>query len=98
MIAYLSLPGSPAEQMDTRQNMDHDDSFSILAQDGGGARGIYAAQMLARIEVALDARIKDCFNLIAGTSTGFILGGAAATAIPMADIPTGSESAVSEAA
>ena len=72
--------------MDTRQNMDHDDSFSILALDGGGARGIYAAQMLARIEVALDAKIKDCFNLIAGTSTGSILAGAAATAIPMADI------------
>ena len=72
--------------MDTRQNMDHDDSFSILALDGGGARGIYAAQMLARIEVALDARIKDCFNLIAGTSTGSILAGAAAAAIPMADI------------
>ena len=66
--------------------MDHDDSLSILALDGGGARGIYAAQMLARVEGALDARIKDCFNLIAGTSTGSILAGAAAAAIPMVDI------------
>ena len=66
--------------------MDHDDSFSILALDGGGARGIYAAQMLARIEGAFGAKIKDCFNLIAGTSTGSILAGAAAAAIPMANI------------
>ena len=53
---------------------------------GGGARGIYAAQMLARVEAALDTKIKDCFDLIAGTSTGSILAGAAAAAIPMADI------------
>lgn len=84
--------------MDTRQNKDLIDSFSILALDGGGARGIYAAQMLGRIEGAFGARINYCFNQIAGTSTGSILGDAAATAIPMADIPTGSESAVSEAA
>ena len=72
--------------MDTRQNMDHDDSFSILALDGGGARGIYGARLLTKIEESLGVRIKDCFDLIAGTSTGSILAGAAATAIPMADI------------
>ena len=66
--------------------MDHDDSFSILALDGGGVRGIYGACLLSKIEEALGARIKDCFDLIAGTSTGSILAGAAATAIPMADI------------
>ena len=72
--------------MNLRQHMDNDGSFSILALDGGGARGIYAAQMLARVEAALDTKIKDCFDLIAGTSTGSILAGAAAAAIPMADI------------
>ena len=66
--------------------MDHDGRFSILALDGGGVRGIYGARLLARIEETLGARIKDCFDLIAGTSTGSILAGAAATAIPMADI------------
>ena len=60
--------------------------FSILALDGGGARGIYGAQVLSRIEHALQTKIKDSFDLIAGTSTGSILAGAAAADIPMADI------------
>ena len=75
-----------AEPMDASRNMNPNDRFSILALDSGGARGIYAAQVLARIERALDAKIKDCFDLIAGTSTGSILAGAAAAAIPMANI------------
>ena len=72
--------------MDASRNMNTNDRFSILALDGGGARGIYAAQVLARIERALDGKIKDYFDLIAGTSTGSILAGAAAAAIPMANI------------
>lgn len=57
--------------------------FSILALDGGGARGIYGAQVLSRIERALQTKVKDCFDLIAGTSTGSILAAAAAADIPM---------------
>ena len=57
--------------------------FSILALDGGGCRGIYIAQILARVEQALGAPIRDCFDLIAGTSTGSIVAGAAAAEIPM---------------
>ena len=60
--------------------------FSILALDGGGARGIYGAQVLSRIERALQAKVKDSFDLIAGTSTGSILAGAAAADIPMGSI------------
>lgn len=60
--------------------------FSILALDGGGARGIYGAQVLSRIEHALQTKIKDCFDLIAGTSTGSILAGAAAADISMSNI------------
>ena len=60
--------------------------FSILALDGGRARGIYGAQILSRIENARQTRIKDCFDLIAGTSTGSILAGAAAADIPMANV------------
>ena len=47
-------------------------SFSILALDGDGVRGTYAAQVLARVEQALDVKINECFDLIAGTSTGCI--------------------------
>ena len=49
--------------------MDIRDGFSILTLDGGGVRGIYGAQLLARIEASLDANIRDHFDLIAGTST-----------------------------
>ena len=60
--------------------------FSILAVDGGGTRGIYAAQILARIEQALGERVEKCFDLIAGTSTGSIIAGAAAAGIPMNEV------------
>ncbi len=66
--------------------MKPDHNFSILALDGGGVRGIYAARILSRLEATLEAQVKDCFDLIAGVSTGSILAGAAAASIPMSDI------------
>ena len=66
--------------------MISNDSFSILALDGGGVRGIYAARILDRLEVTLETQVKDCFDLIAGVSTGSILAGAAAASIPMSEI------------
>ena len=59
------------------------DAFNILALDGGGARGIYAAHALARLEDTLGAPVREHFDLIAGTSTGSILAGAASMNIPM---------------
>ena len=66
--------------------MENKDIFHILALDGGGTRGIYTAQLLAKIEQAFGTRIKTCFDLIAGTSTGAIIAGAAVSDIPMQDI------------
>ena len=63
--------------------MDSRDHFNILALDGGGTRGIYSAQVLAKLEDRTGVPIRDCFNLIAGTSTGAIIAGAAATGIPL---------------
>ena len=63
-----------------------DRAFHILALDGGGARGIYPAQVLARIEQSLGVSIAGCFDLIAGTSTGSIVAGAGAAGIPMDDV------------
>ena len=60
--------------------------FRILAVDGGGTRGIYAAQILARAEEVLGQRVKDSFDLLAGTSTGSIIAGAAAVGIPMEEV------------
>ena len=62
--------------------MSGDQTFHILSLDGGGARGIYSAQVLACIERAVGAQVRDCFDLIAGTSTGSIIAGAAAAGIP----------------
>ncbi len=66
--------------------MNNEETFRILSLDGGGTRGIYSAQILAKMEKSFDTQIKDCFNLIAGTSTGSIIAGAAAIGIPMKKI------------
>lgn len=66
--------------------MENTDTFHILALDGGGTRGIYTAQLLAKIEQTFQIPIRTCFDLIAGTSTGSIIAGAAVSDIPMQDI------------
>ena len=66
--------------------MDNTDTFHILALDGGGTRGIYTAQLLAKIEQTFGVPIRTRFDLIAGTSTGAIIAGAAVSDIPMTDI------------
>ncbi len=66
--------------------MDNTETFHILALDGGGTRGIYTAQLLAKIEQAFGTRIRTRFDLIVGTSTGAIIAGAAVSDIPMQDI------------
>ena len=63
-----------------------DKAFYILALDGGGTRGIYSAQVLAQMEDTLNVPIRDCFDLIAGTSTGSIIAGAAAAGTPLKDV------------
>jgi hypothetical protein len=45
----------------------------ILALDGGGIKGAFAAAFLETIEEATGKRIADHFDLIAGTSTGGII-------------------------
>ena len=66
--------------------MDNTNTFRILTLDGGGTRGIYTAYLLAKIEQAFQRRIRTCFDLIAGTSTGAIIAGASVSDIPMQDI------------
>ena len=66
--------------------MNNTDTFHILSLDGGGTRGMYAAQLLAKIEQDFGINIKSCFDLIVGTSTGAIIAGAAVSDIPMTDI------------
>lgn len=47
--------------------------IKILSIDGGGIRGIIPALVLADIEHTTGKAISECFDLIAGTSTGGIL-------------------------
>lgn len=48
--------------------------FRILSLDGGGIRGVIEAVILAEVEKLIDRPLNKYFNLIAGTSTGSILG------------------------
>lgn len=47
--------------------------FRILSIDGGGIRGLIPALVLAELERQTGRAVADCFDLIAGTSTGGIL-------------------------
>ena len=47
--------------------------FRILALDGGGVRGLFTAYVLGRL-VKEEPRLMDSVDLIAGTSTGAIIG------------------------
>lgn len=47
--------------------------FQILSLDGGGLKGIFTAAFLSHIEEHAGVRLIDCFDLIAGTSTGGII-------------------------
>ena len=58
----------------TTDDTSHDESrFQILALDGGGYKGMFAASLLACLEQDLGIEIADHFDLITGTSTGGII-------------------------
>ena len=63
--------------------MDSGRTFHILAIDGGGVRGIYPAHILAKLEQTQGVPVAECFDLIAGTSTGSIVAGAVAAGVEM---------------
>ncbi|QDT09450.1 Patatin-like phospholipase [Planctomycetes bacterium K23_9] len=46
--------------------------FQILAFDGGGIRGAFGLGFLQELESLTNAKVRDCFDMIAGTSTGGI--------------------------
>lgn len=58
-----------------RQPWPADRTFKILSLDGGGIKGLYTAQLLARCERELgnDLPISRYFDMLAGTSTGGII-------------------------
>ena len=54
----------------------------ILAIDGGGVRGVIPAAALVALERAVGGRVADHFDFVAGTSSGALIAGAAATGMP----------------
>lgn len=47
--------------------------FQVLALDGGGAKALFTAYVLARLEADLGVCIAEAFDLIAGTSAGGLI-------------------------
>jgi len=54
----------------------------ILSIDGGGIRGIIPATTLVALERQVGKPIRECFDYLAGTSTGALICAAAAVGIP----------------
>ena len=62
------------------------EQFQILALDGGGAKALFTAHVLARIEQDLRVSISGSFDLIAATSAGGIVALALAAGLTPAEI------------
>lgn len=61
-------------------------TFKILSIDGGGIKGLFSAQVLAKFEEVYNTNMSDHFDLICGTSTGGIIALAISLKIPMKQI------------
>lgn len=61
-------------------------AMKILSIDGGGIKGLFSAAFLAGLEERFNIQVGDCFDLIAGTSTGGILALALAARIPATQV------------
>lgn len=57
----------------------------LLCLDGGGIRGLVLVQLLLNLEAAVGRPIIECFDWVAGTSTGGILALALATGKSLRD-------------
>ncbi|MBV8140903.1 MAG: patatin-like phospholipase family protein [Verrucomicrobia bacterium] len=77
------------------QEVDQSETRRILSLDGGGLRAFFTLEVLERVEALVrrrlgreDAVLADHFDLIAGTSTGAILGAFLAWGLSIAKIKT----------
>ena len=60
--------------------------FKILSLDGGGARGSFIVGVLSELEKQTNSHITDYFDLIAGTSSGGVIGILISLGYPMSVI------------
>lgn len=68
--------------------MDANTVVRVLSLSGGGARGIYQARFLDRLEREYKKRIAEIFDVVAGTSTGAIIAALLANGVSAQDIVT----------
>jgi hypothetical protein len=59
---------------------------TILAIDGGGLRGIIPATLLIKLEQETGKKTRECFDFVAGTSSGAILAAGIAAGIPASEM------------
>ncbi|CAG9561409.1 unnamed protein product [Danaus chrysippus] len=75
-----------AATMDRAAAMDPNEKVGrLLCLDGGGIRGLVLVQLLLNLEAAVGRSIIECFDWVAGTSTGGILALALATGKSLRD-------------
>jgi patatin-like phospholipase/acyl hydrolase len=67
------VPSDPSSSHDSTTVSSNHGRFQVLALDGGGAKALFTAHVLARLEADLGVRVTDHFDLIAGTSAGGVL-------------------------
>ena len=58
-------------------------TIAVLSLDGGGLKGLLTLQMLKELERRTGKRIRELFQVIAGTSTGGILALAIQEGVPL---------------
>lgn len=61
-------------------------TFKILAIDGGGIKGLYSSTILEHLEEKFEGSISDYFDMICGTSTGGLIALALSLKIPTKEI------------
>jgi hypothetical protein len=59
---------------------------TILSIDGGGIRGIIPASTLVALEQQIGKPVRECFDYVAGTSTGALISAAVVAGVPAARI------------
>lgn len=70
----VDVPGRQDDLSTTNEPTElPSDRFQVLALDGGGAKALFTAHVLARLEQDLGVSVRDSFDLIAGTSAGGIV-------------------------
>jgi uncharacterized protein len=73
MACDLHSAGAEVTVTDSASEAEDIGRFQVLALDGGGAKALFSAHVLARLEADLQIRIADSFDLITGTSAGGII-------------------------